>query len=126
MTSFLPASTSPLSLPTDDVIEQRIYMIRGRKVMLDLDLAELYGVPTKRLNEQVRRNFARFPEDFLFQLNPEEVEGMRSQIATASPNRRNRRFRPYAFTEHGVTMLLCGAPHNNIYVADSVMCPRWT
>lgn len=71
--------------------------------MLDADLARLYGVPTKRLNEQVRRNLGRFPADFMFQLKAEEAQQMRPQIATAS--RRNARFQPYAFTEHGVAML---------------------
>ena len=71
--------------------------------MLDSHLAQLYGVPTKRLNEQVRRNLRRFPEDFMFRLDPKEAEDMRSQIATAS--RRNARHQPFAFTEHGVAML---------------------
>jgi phage regulator Rha-like protein len=80
-----------------------IMPIRGRKVMLDSDLAELYGVTTKRLNEQVRRNIDRFPQDFMFQLNEKETDDMRSQIATAS--KRNIRYLPYAFTEHGVIMV---------------------
>ena len=71
--------------------------------MLDSHLAQLYGVPTKRLNEQVRRNLRRFPEDFMFRLDPKEAEDMRSKIATAS--RRNARHQPFAFTEHGVAML---------------------
>ena len=98
-------------------IEKAILLIRGHKVMLDRDLADLYAVPTKRLNEQVRRNLTRFPEDFMFQLTAEEVDALRSQIATASPAqfqmrsqsatalKRNIRFRPYAFTEQGVAML---------------------
>ncbi len=89
----------------DAEVEGLIYAVRGRRVMLDVDLARLYGVTTRRLNEQVRRNLRRFPDDFLFQLTPEEVDAMRSQFATASPGRRNLRFRPFAFTEHGVTML---------------------
>jgi hypothetical protein len=72
--------------------------------MLDADLAELYGVPTKRLNEAVRRNAARFPEDFMFQLTAEEAETLRSQFAT-SKGRGGRRYIPYAFTELGVAML---------------------
>lgn len=71
--------------------------------MLDLDLAELYDVETKRLNEQVKRNLSRFPDDFMFQLNNEEFNNLRSQIATA--NWEKRRTNPYAFTEHGVLML---------------------
>lgn len=86
-------------------IESRILLIRGHKVMLDSDLAELYRVSTKRLNEQVRRNRERFPEDFMFQLTPEETEALRSQFATSNRGRGGRRYRPYAFTEHGAVML---------------------
>ena len=85
-------------------VERRILHIRGHKVMLDADLAELYGVPTKRLNETVRRNAARFPEDFMFRLTAEEVENLRSQIATSSLWG-GRRYLPFAFTEQGVSML---------------------
>jgi hypothetical protein len=84
-------------------IDTKIHLIRGQRVMLDSDLAAVYGVPTKRLNEQIKRNLGRFPEDFAFQLSSEELENMRSQIATAS--RRNIRYRPWAFTEHGAIML---------------------
>ncbi len=83
-------------------IEPLIKIMRGQKVIFDNDLSRLYGVTTKRLNEQVRRNIERFPDDFLFQLTPEEVAGMRSQIATAS--KRNVRHQPFAFTEHGAFM----------------------
>jgi phage regulator Rha-like protein len=86
-------------------IEKAILSIRGEKVMLDSDLAELYGVETKRLNEQVRRNFHRFPRDFMFQLTAEEAESLRSQIATSNEGRGGRRYLPYAFTEHGALML---------------------
>jgi hypothetical protein len=87
-------------------IERRIYLIRGHKVMIDSDLAELYGVTTKRLNEQVKRNRKRFPEDFMFQLTAEEVGQLnRSQFATGSQKQRDPRFRPYVFTEHGTVML---------------------
>ena len=83
-------------------IERAILVVRGQKVMVDADLAALYGVPTKRLNEQVKRNSARFPEDFVFRLTPAEVEALnRSQFATGSERHRNPRFPPYAFTEHG-------------------------
>jgi ORF6N domain. len=91
-------------------IESQIFLIRGQKVMLDADLAELYGVETKRFNEQVRRNSERFPEDFMFQLTAEEFANLRSQIATSnnpvgSPTGRGgRRHLPYAFTEHGAIM----------------------
>lgn len=88
-----------------DGIESRILLIRGCKVMLDSDLAELYQVSTKRLNEQVKRNRERFPEDFIFQLTREEAEGLRSQIATSNKRRGGRRYRPFAFTKHGAVML---------------------
>lgn len=86
-------------------VERRIYLIRGQKVMLDSDLAELYGVPTKVLNQQVRRNRGRFPEDFMFQLSVEETEFLRSQFATIKAGHGGRRSPPYAFTEAGVAML---------------------
>lgn len=87
----------------DEVIVTKIYLIRGRKVMLDEDLAELYQVPTGRLNEQVKRNIDRFPQDFLFQLTEEEFKNLISQNATSSWG--GRRKLPSAFTEHGVLML---------------------
>ena len=84
-------------------ITSLIYQIRGYKVMLDKDLAELYGVETKRLKEQVRRNIERFPEDFMFELSQDEHENLRSQFATSSWG--GTRYAPMAFTEHGVLML---------------------
>ena len=88
------------------VIQTKIYEVRGQKVMLDFDLAELYEVETKRLNEAVKRNTERFPERFMFRLTVIEWENMRSQIATASiQTKRNVAITPFAFTEHGVTML---------------------
>ena len=85
-------------------VESRILVVRQQKIILDRDLAELYGVPVKRLNEQVKRNGERFPEDFLFQLTTEEQESLRSQFATSKPGRGGRRYAPYAFTEHGAIM----------------------
>ena len=85
-------------------IERVILSIRGEKVMLDSDLAELYGVTTKRLNEQVQRNRNRFPQDFMFQLIPEEWNALRSQSATLKRGQ-HRKYLPYAFTEHGALML---------------------
>jgi len=79
-------------------------MIRGHKIILDSDLGRLYGVATKRLNEQVKRNKDRFPADFMFRLTLEESQSLRSQIATSEPARGGRRYRPYAFTEHGAIM----------------------
>ena len=84
-------------------IESKIFLVRNQKVMLDADLADLYNVPTRRLNEQVKRNIDRFPEDFMFQLSKPEYESLRSQIAISK--RGGRRYLPYAFTEQGVAML---------------------
>lgn len=81
-----------------------IILLRGQKVILDSDLARLYGVSTKRLNEQVRRNADRFPEDFMFQVSEDEAESLRSHFATSNSGRGGRRYLPYAFTEHGVVM----------------------
>jgi ORF6N domain-containing protein len=119
-------TTASLSVSVQ-LIERRIYLIRGQKVMLDFDLAELYGETTKRLNQQVTRNKKRFPEDFMFRLTKEEAEALRSQFVISNPNLRlqiatsrsdlrsqsassstghgGRRYRPYAFTEQGVAML---------------------
>jgi len=85
-------------------IEQAILLIRGQKVMLDADLAKLYATTTKRLNEQVKRNRDRFPDDFMFQLTKEEWGSLRSQTATSKTGRGGRRVPPYAFTEHGAIM----------------------
>jgi hypothetical protein len=85
-------------------IEQTILLFRGQKVMLDQDLASLYGVETKRLLEAVKRNIARFPEDFMFQLSEDELDILRSQFATSS-SWGGRRYCPYAFTKQGVAML---------------------
>ncbi|OGJ59503.1 hypothetical protein A2881_01460 [Candidatus Peribacteria bacterium RIFCSPHIGHO2_01_FULL_55_13] len=89
-------------VPTE-LIEEMIYLLRGRKVLLDFDLAVLYGVPTSRLNEQVKRNIERFPEDFLFRLTQEEHLHLISQNAISKHG--GRRKLPYAFTEQGVAML---------------------
>lgn len=83
------------------VIQSKIYEFRGQKVMLDFDLAEMYGMETKRLKESVKRNIKRFPSDFMFELSKEEFESLRSQIA-ASNKRGGTRYMPYAFTEPGV------------------------
>jgi hypothetical protein len=88
----------------DEIILNQIYFIRGQKVMFDKDLAKLYGVETKRLNEQVRRNSSRFPAHFMFQLTDYENEALRSQIATLKPGEHSK-YNPFVFTEHGVLML---------------------
>ncbi len=94
-------ATKVIALPRP--VESLIHLVRGEKVMLDSDLAGLYEVSTKRLNEAVKRNHSRFPARFMFQLTREEAAPLRSQIATAS--KRNIRYQPLAFTEHGVVML---------------------
>ena len=98
------AKQTDLMLP-DEVVINKIYLIRGQKVMLDRDLAELYGVETRTLNQAVRRNMERFPEDFMFQLNEEEFENWKSQIVISNSERMGLRKRPFAFTEQGVAML---------------------
>ena len=96
-----------------DRVQQTIQLIRGQKVILDRDLATLYGVATKRLNEQVRRNIERFPSDFMFQLAAEEADLLRSQFATSKAGRGGLRYLPYAFTEHGAIMAasVLNTPH---------------
>lgn len=105
-----------VSLVSGLIIQEKIYFIRGKKVMLDRDLALLYGVETKRLNEAVRRNISRFPEDFMFQINKDEEVNLklqfktsnysRSQFATLKVGRgRNIKYQPFAFTEQGIAML---------------------
>ena len=99
-------SETSISLATE-AIANRIVTLRGQRVIVDADLAALYGVPTKRLNEQVRRNAERFPDDFMFQLSDEEFESLRSQVATSNETRSQRggrRYAPLVFTEHGAMM----------------------
>ncbi|HEX9972418.1 MAG TPA: ORF6N domain-containing protein [bacterium] len=86
-------------------VESKIYSIREQKVMLDRDLAELYGVETKVLNQGVKRNIRRFPEDFMFQLTKDEYDSLRSQIVTLEGRGKHSKYLPYAFTENGVAML---------------------
>ena len=86
-------------------IENKILDMRGKKVMLDRDLAEFYGIETKRLNEAVRRNVGKFPKDFMFQLNEKELENWRSQFATSNSVKMGLRYAPFAFTRRGILML---------------------
>ena len=96
--------STPSLLPLE-TITHRILILRGQKVLLDTDLAALYDVPTKRFNEQVRRNLERFPADFMFQLIEDEWAALRSQFATLKTGRgQHRKYMPYAFTEHGAIM----------------------
>lgn len=100
------AKASAAAIQSVEQIESLILTIRGKQVILDRDLARLYGVETRRLNEQVRRNMERFPEDFMFQLTKEEAEFSRSQIATLKVKQgQNIKYLPYAFTENGIAML---------------------
>lgn len=94
-----------LMIYDEDDLRSKIHIIRNRQVMIDRDLAEIYGVETRRLNEQVKRNTERFPEDFCFQLNDEEFGNWKSQNATSNSDRMGLRKNPYAFTEQGVAML---------------------
>ena len=88
-----------------ELIEKKIYLVRSQKVMLDSDLAELYEVKTKALVQAVKRNIQRFPSDFMFQLNNQEVITLRSQFVTSKSGKGGRRYIPYVFTEQGVAML---------------------
>ena len=94
------------SIP-DEVVMSKIYMVRDQKVMLDRDLAELYGVATKMLKQAVKRNMTRFPEDFMFEMNKEEFENWRSHFVTSREDRQGLRYMPFCFTKQGVTMLSC-------------------
>ncbi len=85
-------------------VESRILLLRHQRVILDADIAELYGVPVKVLNQQIKRNQKRFPPDFVFQLSAKEYEALRSQVVTSKERRGGRRYLPYAFTEHGAIM----------------------
>jgi hypothetical protein len=88
-----------------DEIGDKIYVVRGQRVMLDSDLADIYQVATGALNRAVRRNLARFPSDFVFRLSDEETESLRCQIGISNKGRGGRRYSPYVFTEHGAVML---------------------
>lgn len=97
--------TTNLTTLPDEVVMNKIYIIRKQKVMLDRDLAQLYDVETKRLKEQVKRNIERFPEDFMFELTDLEFNNWRSQIATSNSDKMGLRHKPFCFTEHGILML---------------------
>ena len=99
------AKTNKELMIPDELVMNRIYLVRGQKVMLDRDLAELYGVETKRLKEAVRRNITRFPDDFMFEMIPEELENWRTQFASSNSEKMGLRRPPFCFTEQGVAML---------------------
>jgi hypothetical protein len=104
MISLLESNCNMTMTRALKTIETAIHLVRGQRVMLDSDLAEIYGVSTKRLNQQLKRNRKRFPEDFAFQLSASELVNLRSQIVTSSLHG-GRRYRPWVFTEHGALML---------------------
>ncbi len=97
---------SSLLIPEERIMD-KIYLIRDQKIMLDRDLALLYGVGTKVLKQAVKRNIQRFPEDFMFEMTKEELENWRSQFVTSNSERMGLRYAPFCFTEQGVTMLSC-------------------
>ena len=97
-------SKSIVSIIQSSAVSSRIYLIRGKRVLIDSDLAELYGVLTKNLNKAIQRNLNRFPEDFMFQLTSGEAESLRFHSGTSKKGRGGRRYLPYAFTQEGVAM----------------------
>ena len=97
--------STEISIIPDEVVINKIYFLRNQKVMLDRDLATLYGIETRVLKQAVRRNIVRFPEDFMFELTKEEFENWRSQFATSNSDKMGLRYAPMVFTEHGVLML---------------------
>jgi len=113
----------PTSILSESKIARRILSVRSHRMMLDRDMAVLYGVSTKLLNRQVQRNLERFPSDFMFQLTPEEAESLRLQFATSNRRRGGRRYLPYAFTEQGVAML-SGVLHSRRAVRVNVEIMR--
>ena len=117
---YTAEKTSAMEL---DIIQNKIYEVRGTRVMLDFDLAELYQVETRVLNQSVKRNIKRFPQDFMFQLTTEEWISMSSQIVTTSPNKRPKTAMPYAFTEYGVIML-ASLLRSNLAIEVSVFITR--
>jgi ORF6N domain len=119
----LGRSMSPLRKIDKYSVESAIYLIRGQRVMLDADLAAIYRVTTKSLNQQIRRNRKRFPPDFAFQLTAEEFRFLRSQIVTSKTGRGGRRYRPWVFTEHGAIML-AAVLNSDIAVQASIRVVR--
>jgi len=102
----MKTKSKQIALVSIPMVERRILLIRGQKVLLDSDLADLYGVETKRLNEAVKRNSERFPTDFMFKLTEEESQSLRSQFATLETSRgKHKKYLPYVFTEYGALML---------------------
>ena len=116
---------------SDDSVKSLIRVVRNQRVMLDADLAQIYGVPTARLNQQAKRNKERFPDDFVFQITPKELAGLMLQTATSNPGRGGRRKLPCAFTEHGAIMAANvlssrGAVQMSIFVVRAFLKMRET
>lgn len=112
-------------IPAEDRIERMIFFVRERKIMMDADLARIYGVTTARLNQQVKRNLERFPSDFMFQLTRQEVEVLMLQIATSKQGRGGRHKPPRVFTEHGAIMLAAVLNSTTTCLKRSASCwPR--
>ncbi|MGQ0739727.1 MAG: ORF6N domain-containing protein [Bacteroidota bacterium] len=99
------AKTTKALLIPDELVMNKVYLIRGQKVMLDRDLSELYGVSTKAFKQAIKRNSDRFPEDFMFEMTPEELKNWRSQFVTSNSDKMGLRYPPFCFTEQGVSML---------------------
>jgi len=116
-------SSPEISPPSILAVERRIHLVRGKRVVLDRDLADLYGTTTYRLNEQIKRNRHRFPDDFMFQLTTEEAETLRSQNAISKKGRGGRRYVPYAFTEHGAIMVAT-VLNSPVAVTSSILLVR--
>lgn len=105
-------------LLSEELISKKIYFIRNQKVMIDRDLATLYGIETRVLKQAVKRNISRFPEDFMFELNKSEFENWRSQFVTSNSDKMGLRYLPSVFTEHGVLML------SSVLRSDKAIHPR--
>lgn len=103
--NFIHLSMAKEEMISNEVVATKIYFVRGQKVMVDRDLAELYGVETRILKQAVRRNIKRFPKDFMFEMTKEEFEDWRSQIVMSKSDLKGLRYTPFCFTEHGVLML---------------------
>ncbi len=122
-----PQLTAPMRTPSENsivpigLITQKIYFVRSARVMLDADLARLYGVATKNLNKAVKRNMRRFPQDFMFQLSPDEMRNLRFQIGTSRRGQGGRRYAPYAFTEQGIAMLSSRGARRAVQVNVAIM-----
>jgi hypothetical protein len=120
----LRAFESPMTSPREiETVENAIHLVRGQRVMLDSDLAAIYGVSTMRLNEQLRRNLKRFPSDFAFQLTRQEFTALISQFAISKKGRGGRRTLPWVFTEHGAIML-ASVLNSDIAVEASIRVVR--